>query len=92
MKRKDRNTQSPSPAERLPSLDRSSRVLSYNANKEPLFLRVSVSIDPFTDWRQIILSSSHLAAAHPAAAEIRSPSAMRKDGVCERAAEVSVCV
>ncbi len=30
MKRKDRNTQSPSPAERLPSLDRSSRVLSYN--------------------------------------------------------------
>ncbi len=29
MKRKDRNTQSPSPAERLPSLDRSSRVLSY---------------------------------------------------------------
>ncbi len=63
-----------------------------DANKEPLFLRVSVSIDPFTDWRQIILSSSHLAAAHPAAAEIRSPSAMRKDGVCERAAEVSVCV
>ncbi len=53
---------------------------------------MSVSIDPFTDWRQIILSSSHLAAAHPAAAEIRSPSAMRKDGVCERAAEVSVCV
>ncbi len=32
MKRKDRNTQSPSPAERLPSLDRSSRVLSYNQN------------------------------------------------------------
>ncbi len=31
MKRKDRNTQSPSPAERLPSLDRSSRVLSYKA-------------------------------------------------------------
>ncbi len=31
MKRKDRNTQSPSPAERLPSLDRSSRVLSYNS-------------------------------------------------------------
>ncbi len=30
MKRKDRNTQSPSPAERLPSLDRSSRVLPYN--------------------------------------------------------------
>ncbi len=30
MKRKDCNTQSPSPAERLPSLDRSSRVLSYN--------------------------------------------------------------
>ncbi len=30
MKRKDRNTQSPSPAERLPPLDRSSRVLSYN--------------------------------------------------------------
>ncbi len=32
MKRKDRNTQSPSPAERLPSLDRSSRVLPYNAD------------------------------------------------------------
>ncbi len=32
MKRKDRNTQSPSPAERLPSLDRSSRVLSYNTD------------------------------------------------------------
>ncbi len=31
MKRKDRNTQSPSPAERLPSLDRSSRVLSYTS-------------------------------------------------------------
>ncbi len=31
MKRKDRNTQSPSPAERLPSLDRSSRVPSYNS-------------------------------------------------------------
>ncbi len=30
MKRKDCNTQSPSPAERLPSLDRSSRVLSYS--------------------------------------------------------------
>ncbi len=33
MKRKDRNTQSPSPAERLPSLDRSSRVLSYSSKR-----------------------------------------------------------
>ncbi len=39
MKRKDCNTQSPSPAERLPSLDRSSRVLSYNHDSQPWKLR-----------------------------------------------------
>lgn len=40
----------------------------------PLTLR---GADPLTDWRQIILSRSHLVSAHPAAAEIRSPSAMK---------------
>ncbi len=82
LKRKDCNTQSPSPAERLPSLGRSSRALQREADGCPSFLENRGRRE-----RSFFIEKVHSARRFsPQGHRVRAPcpNKRRKDCVCHR--------